>query len=193
MVQGIFEIHGNVAVDSTGARRPIIEDTFDLPGHFKRVIHGKRGAETMLIVNVFNSGVGWVKYGTDEATPSKSPCTDRAEHIFAALCNFTTASSVENELKRMPDEMFDDRDAAVIKGKTPEGYDTNMYFDKQTGLSIGTREQEPVPGMATPVIKTVFLRNHKTIQGGVYPTTDQSATRYQGRCKRDDTGNEVSG
>jgi hypothetical protein len=43
-----------------GFGEAVLEDTFDLPGHFKRVIRAKMGMEEITIITVHNDGKGWV-------------------------------------------------------------------------------------------------------------------------------------
>jgi hypothetical protein len=149
---------------------PVLEDTFDLPGHFKRVIHVKKGTEEVTITYVHNNGKGWIKRGNAEAEPDENRVTERAEHIFAGLCDLSKLCGKDTKLTRLPDAKVGDRDAAVINAKTPEGIDTDFFVDKQSALVIRTRKQQAVPGSQVPVTMVVVLDGHKTFQNGVYPT-----------------------
>jgi hypothetical protein len=149
----------------------VLEDTFDLPGHFKRVIRGKIATEEVTIVTVHNDGKGWVKKGDAEAQPNENRFTERSAHPFADLCDFSKACGADAKLTRLPDEKLGDHDAAVVNAKTPAGIDVDLFIDKQSALVIGTRKRQAVAGSEVPVTMIVVLEGQKTFQGGVYPTT----------------------
>src|SRR5262245_23632070 len=60
-----------------------IEDTFQLPGHFKRVTRMETNGKELLMVFVINNGKGWTKKGDAPAEPVENNFTERAEHPFA--------------------------------------------------------------------------------------------------------------
>src|SRR5262245_60481107 len=47
----------------------IVEDTFQFPGHFKRVTHIDARGRELLIIYVINHGKGWTKKGVGPSEP----------------------------------------------------------------------------------------------------------------------------
>src|SRR5439155_21287675 len=72
-----------------------VEDTFQLPGHFKRVTRMNAGGKEMLLVFVINHGKGWIKRGDAPAEPINNNFTDKAEHPFAGFCNLAPLTEAQ--------------------------------------------------------------------------------------------------
>jgi hypothetical protein len=63
----------------------VVEDTFQLPGHFKRVARSGPEGNRVTMVFVLNHGKGWTRAGDAPAKPTMNDFTTKGQHPLGAI------------------------------------------------------------------------------------------------------------
>jgi hypothetical protein len=146
-----------------------VEDTFQLPGHFKRVTRMDGTGKELLTVFVVNHGKGWTKIGDTSAEPSDNNFTEKAEHPFAGFCNLTPLTDPKIRLTKLGMEKVNGTDAMGIRVQSEIIGDVEFYFGAQTGLLLKSRKTLPGGNPAMPNVFDSYLDDYKDVQGAKVP------------------------
>jgi hypothetical protein len=146
-----------------------VEDTFQLPGHFKRVTRMDAGGKELLTVYVINDGKGWIKKGDAPAEPIDNKFTERTDHPFAALWNLAPLTDEEVRLTKLGAAKVNGKDAIGVRAQSNKLSDADFYFSPQTGLLLKSRRSLPGADPAKPKVMETFLDDYKDVQGTPVP------------------------
>jgi hypothetical protein len=172
-------------VISAQAGDAIVEDTFQLPGHFKRVAHID-ARETKYVpsrkfdlIFVINDGKGWTKKGDAPAEPMENDFTERTEHPFAAFCNLTLLTAPKVNMTKLGTEKINGNDAIGMRAKSEILNDVDFYFASKTGLLLKTRKSLPASDALRKLlggadtdkasVLETYLSDYKEVQGTQIP------------------------
>jgi hypothetical protein len=142
----------------------ILEDTFQLPGYFKRVTHTNTGGKESLMVFVVDHGKGWSKRDDAPAEPIDNDFTERTEHPFANFYNLVRLTDAGIRLTKLGAE-----EAIGIHVQSDKLGEVDFYFDSQTALLLKTKKTLPNPDGERPSIMEVYPDHFKDIQGMQVP------------------------
>src|SRR5262249_38020984 len=78
-----------------------VEDTFQLPGHFKRVVRSDMDGGEAALIFVVNHGKGWKKIGDRPVEPIDNDFTNQAEHTFAGFSNLKPLTEADVRLTKL--------------------------------------------------------------------------------------------
>src|SRR5205823_4356238 len=120
-----------------------IEDTFQLPGHFKRVTHMEASGKELRMVFVVNDGKGWTKKGDAPAEAIDNDFTEKIEHPFARFCNLAPLTGKEIRLTKLGEETIGGRKSIGIRARSEELGEVDFYFAKQSGLLLKAQTSTP--------------------------------------------------
>jgi hypothetical protein len=146
-----------------------VEDTFQLPGHFKRVVSWGANGKEPLMVFVVNHGKGWTKKGDGPAEPSDNAFTERTEHPFARLCSLAPFAAEDLHLTKLGPEKVNGKDAIGIRVRMDELGAVDFYFGVPTGLLLKSSQSLPGAGPDRPGVMETFLDEYKDVQGVQVP------------------------
>jgi hypothetical protein len=146
-----------------------VEDTFQLPGHFKRVTRIAAGGKVLSMVFVINHGKGWTKKGDAPAEPIDSDFTQKTEHPFAAFGNLAPLMGKEIRLTKLGEEKVDRREAMGVRVQSDKLGEVDLYFESQTGLLLKSKKSLPASDRNKPAIIESFLDDYKDVQGSKVP------------------------
>ena len=146
-----------------------VEDTFQLPGHLKRVLHMDNGGRDMVMIWVINNGKGWTKKGDGPSEPMDNNFTDSAEHTFAAFSNLAPLVEGHAQLTTLGDEKIGGREATGIRVQSDKLGEADLYFSLETGLLLKSRKSVPGTDPNKANIGETFLDEYKDVQGGKVP------------------------
>jgi hypothetical protein len=143
----------------------ILEDTFQLPGHFKRVTHMEVNGKERLLVFVINHGKCWTKKGDAPAEPSDNNYTKRTEHTFAAFCNLAPLTEAGARLTKLGAKKVNGEKAIGLRAESKKLGEVDFYVSMQTGLVLKSRKLVPGTDQNKPSIMESFLENYKNVKG----------------------------
>lgn len=162
-----YKSKGGIVPTSIG--EVTLEDTFQLPGHFKRITRTKANGTELVMSFVVNNGKGWKKRGDEEAEPIENTFTNRTEHPFAGFCNLTPLTEAGVQLTKLGNEKIDARQTVGLRAKSAKLGEVDFYFDLETGLLLKSRKSLPTATPDKRAVMESFLDNYKEVQGGQVP------------------------
>ncbi len=145
-----------------------VEDTFQLPGHFKRVTLVPASGRELQTVFVVNHGKAWTKHGDAPAEPGDNDFTEKTEHPFAGFCNLVPLTEKGIRLTKLGEKIIDGRKAMAIRVQSDKLGDVDFYFGSQTGLLLKSSKSLPAEGEKRSVVES-YLDDYKDVQGGKVP------------------------
>jgi hypothetical protein len=145
------------------------EDTFQLPGHFKRVTHGEKNGEKGAYIWVLNNGSGWEKRDSSAPTEIVNPATERTRHLFAENISFAALVDSRVKLTVLGDAKVGDRAVVVVKAEPEGAAPVDCYFEKTTAFVLKFVKVGPDPRTKKDATLTTYLDDYKMIQGGMVP------------------------
>lgn len=160
---------GRVSYKATGSafapfEGTFMEDTFELPGHFKRTARVKADAKELSYVFVLNHRNGWARYGDGRLrTMTDNPSTDRERHLFTVFFDLTQVQAASPNLAVLSRET----DKVIVRQTIDKENYVDYFFDKARGLLV--KLAKPHPLKAGSNVETV-LDDYKTFDGGAVPT-----------------------
>jgi hypothetical protein len=162
-----YRISGSIAPQPGEAT---VEDTFQLPGHFKRIALAHRDGEDRTLVFVDNDDQGWEKIGDGPVKPtSHESVTQKTEHAFAGFFKIPLLLDKEIEMTRLGEVTIDGRQAIGIRARSTRLGQVDFYFNARTGLLIKSSKTLARPDQDKPVMIDAFLDDYKEVQGGMVP------------------------
>ena len=114
------------------------QETIDGLKRSRQVFEAEFGGEKMKIISVVDGDKGWGKLGDQgqELDKDKLANTKRGTYLVGVSSNPLLLKEKGFKYEAAPDEKFEGKEAACIKGTGPDGKDFKILFDKQTGLPI---------------------------------------------------------
>lgn len=145
------------------------EDTFQLPGHFKRITYMDVGGKELSMVFVINHGKGWSKEGDAPADPIDNDFTKRTEHPVAGCFNLLPLTEGGTRLTTLGEEKIDGQGAMGVRVQFDKLGEVDFHFGKQTGLLLRIKKSLPGAERDKPAVIETFLYDYKDVQGGKVP------------------------
>jgi hypothetical protein len=146
-----------------------VADTFQLPGHFKRVAHIEADEKRLPMVFVINNGKGWTKDGNAAAVPTTNNFTEQIAHPFAVFCNLAPLMEGEPRLTKLGEGLINGREALGVRLQSDKFGQVEFYFEKQTGLLLKTIKTLPAANRNKPAVLEAILDDYKDVQGSMVP------------------------
>ncbi len=141
------------------------EDTFQLPGHFKREIHTDVDGKELWMVFVVNHGKGWTKKGDTPAEPSDNNFTEKTEHPFAGFCDLSILTEAEVRLTKLGMEKVSGMDSVGVRAHSEKLGEIDFHFGVQTGLLLKIKKVVPSTDSDKPRVLETYLGDYKDVQG----------------------------
>jgi hypothetical protein len=167
-----YKTRGGIVPDQVG--EVTVEDTFQLPGHFKRVTRVDTGGKELVIVFVVNHGKSWTKKGDGPSAPIDNDVTERPVHSFAGFCNLAPLTEAEVRLTKLGEEKIGGRQAMGVRVQSDKLGEVDFYIGSQTGLLLKLRKSLPSAEPERPTVVETFLDDYKDLQGAKIPMRIQS-------------------
>lgn len=146
-----------------------VEDTFQLPGHFKRVTRMDDSGKELLMVFVVNHGKGWTKKGDAPVEQSENNFTEKTEHPFAGFCSMAPLADAEVRLTLLGTEKVNGKNAIGIRAQSEKLDEVDFYFGSQSGLLLRSRKLLQGDEAAKPSVMEVSLDDYMDVQGTMVP------------------------
>jgi hypothetical protein len=156
----------NSPIDGTDTT---MEDTFQLPGHLKRVTHGEKNGEKSTYIWVLNNGSGWEKRDSGAPTEITNAATERTRHYLAENINFAALADSGVKLTGLGDAKVGDRPVVVVKAEPEGAAPVDCYIEKTTAFVLKFVRVGPDPRTKRDATLTTYLDDYKLIQGGMVP------------------------
>ena len=146
-----------------------MEDTFQLPGRFRRVMRAISEGKNVSILYVYNHGEGWIKKEGAPAEPVEMDFAERVEHPFAEYSRWPMLRG--NEFQRIgPSGERVDGEVVIGVQVRPTGLEPfDCFFARQTGLMLKFTNTVPAKNPNEPSTLYTFLRDYKQVQGCMVP------------------------
>lgn len=146
-----------------------LEDTFQLPGHFKRVMRMDAGGEEVVTVFVINHGNGWTKQGDRPAEPKENNFTEQTQHPFAGYSNLSPCLDEDVRLTKVGGEKVNGRETITIRTESEKLGTVDFNFDSATGLLRKLRKTVRQERSDELSVIESFFDQHKEVNGTQIP------------------------
>ncbi len=105
---------------------------------FHQVLDAEFNGDKMKITSVVNGEKGWAKVGEQgqELDADKLANAKRSSYLVAVSSNPLLLKSKGFKYEAAPDEKYEGKAAACLKGTGPDGKDFKLLFDQETGLPV---------------------------------------------------------
>jgi hypothetical protein len=156
----------------------VLEETFQLPGHFKRVVSARSKDEQVVAFTwVVNDGKGWERQGRGPARPfAGGRYHERTRQMLADFFDISVLRGRGRRLSVAGEDKLAGGTAVVVRWEAGGGQRTDFFFDTRTALPARTVKVAGL-GTAAETRSEVTLAGYKRFDGGMVPT--RIAT-YQG-------------
>src|SRR6185437_10888910 len=136
-----------------------IEDTFQLPGHFKRITRMTVQEKELVLVFVVNNGKGWKKRGDEpaEAIAVDNDFIKRTEHPFAGFCNLTPLTEAEVRLTKLNNTKIEGREVVGVRAQSEKLGNVDFSFSLETGLLLKSSKSLPTTDPDKPAVMDSYL------------------------------------
>lgn len=166
---GAIKYRATGSGDVAAASEAIVEDTFQLPGKFKRVARLKRGDEEKTIITVVKDGKGWEKKGDAETREINNDFTEKKEHPFAAFANLRPILEPDVKLIRAGEMEVNGKPCQIVRVDSPRLDPMALFFDKTNALLLQTRKTIEKPDSPLPAVVDTFFSDYKLVNGAMVP------------------------
>jgi hypothetical protein len=112
----------------------ILEDTFQLPGHFKRITRTNVGGRELVTIFVINHGKGWTKRGDAEPEPEENTYAERSEHPLGATFSLVPVQGREVRLTTLSGGNSEHSQLVGIRAQGDGPGPVDLYFDPESAL-----------------------------------------------------------
>lgn len=162
-----YKTKGNIVPGESG--ESLTEDTFQLPGHFKRVMRVEGGGKNLSIRFVSNHGKWWTKKGDAPAEPMDNDFSERTEHPFAEYSRLPMIGGNDFQRIEPSGERIDGKEVIGIRVRHADLNSFDCYFARQTGLLL--EFTNTVPGTNPDKASTLnsYLSDYKKVRGCMVP------------------------
>jgi hypothetical protein len=148
----------------------IMEDTFQLPGQFKRVMHARGQGKPFSMTWVLSDGKGWLRRGDDASQPFESDQSEQLEHPLSRFCNVGYLLDPELRLSVIGDENVWGSSTVVLRAESPKSRSGELSINKATALLAKSKYQKARPGSGENETWETLFGAYKSIDGGMVPT-----------------------
>jgi hypothetical protein len=145
-----------------------MEDTFQLPGQFKRVTRTTRDMKDYVQVFVVNGENAWEKQGNGAARVTKDIASGWSEHPLAQTFTLLPFLAPDVRLTKLAGQAVDGRETVAIRAEGEDLGPFELFFDKETRLLRKARDLPP-DGTDESAVMETLLDDYQTIQGGMVP------------------------
>jgi hypothetical protein len=166
--KGFVKYKARVGISGIEDGESLVEDTFDLPRHWKRRVWVKTPRQQFQMIFVTNDGKGWKKIGEDEARPAEMKY-EMKEHDFAMYWNFAPLLEEKAEFKRIAEEKVDGHSTVVVRLKADQRPDVELYFDKHNNLLIKSKKSLPGKTPESSMVMESLLDDYQVVHGKTIP------------------------
>jgi hypothetical protein len=132
----------------------VMEDTFQLPGHFKRVMRAESDGKNFSVIFVYNHRKGWTKKEDAPAEQVENPLPERTEHPFAEYSRLPMIGGNDFQLIEPSGERIDGKEVIGIRVRHAGLNPFDCYFARQTGLML--KFTNTVPGSNPDKASTLY-------------------------------------
>ena len=122
-----------------------MEDTFRLPGYFKRETRMTAGGKEFVVVFALYDGAGWTKNGPAATEPTGNPFAERSEDTFSSPLDLLPYLDREVRLTRRPAAAGDDRSRVTLRAEGDGFGPVDRSFEAATGLSRSVAKDAAPP------------------------------------------------
>jgi hypothetical protein len=163
-----------------------VEDWFQLPGKFKRVIWTAKGVtENPVMSLVYNGDRLWVTGRNKSAVQLPAgPETNPTEHFLGLTCNPLHLRDEGRKLKILGEEMVHDRKTVAVNVETPS-QSRRLYLDESSGLVLRIRARLPKSLSKNEAETETDFSEYRDFQGAKVPT--RMTSRSEGKVVLDTT------
>lgn len=160
------KIEASLGKDTTQVE---LEETFDLPGRYRRTVSGSVNDAPFRLDYAFIGKEGWIREGDGPVrVVSAREQLPVAQHWHAILAMLLLLRGKDIDLTPLPDETRDGRTFAGLRAATRQG-SSDAYFDKSTGFLARSKRAMPEPLGGQEAIWESFYEDYRDIQGIHYP------------------------
>jgi hypothetical protein len=160
------------AMQSPQYKNTVIEETFQYPDYWKRIVWTDILGKKAWLMWVYNKGTTWEGRMGVGAVPYETPVKEQDEHVFARLIDLRPIHSSQEKLEIAGEETLGGRDTVVIR--TENGME--LYFDKQRHTLTRTKALVTDPRTGRKALTITDFRDYKEVQGGALPMRIQVYT-----------------
>lgn len=146
-----------------------LDDTFQLPGHFKRVMRMNLNGKELSTTWVINDGKGWQRRGDGEATEITNEVTKHEAHQFAKFLDVTRLTEKDVKLTVAGEQKVEGRATIMLQGESEKLGKVDFYFDPATALLVKSKKLAPHPLTNKESLMEAYLSDYKDVQGGKVP------------------------
>jgi hypothetical protein len=155
----------------SGAPGPsLIEDTFQLPGHFKRVGTIFLKTEEQRVEFVINNGQGWTKSEAGAVRPIQNDFTNHPQHILANYSNLKVLTDAKIHVVKLGKLRVGGHDTLGIRVTSELLDEVDFYFSLNDGLLRKSIKMAQLPGDEKPALVEAVLDKYIEVQGAKIPT-----------------------
>jgi len=166
---GAIKYRATGSGEAAGAAEAVVEDTFQLPGRFKRVARITRGGAERTMTLVVRDGKGWEKKGDAATTEVANDASDKKEHPFAVFANLRPMLEPDVQLIRAGEIDVDGKLCQIVRVASPRLDPLALFFDKNTALLLKTRKTIERPGSPLPTVVDTYLSDYRDVNGVLVP------------------------
>ena len=148
----------------------VTEETFQLPGQFKRVVVGKEGAVDHSLVFVLDKGKWWSKKDQAPAERLEVVVPEKTEHQFAEVTRVPQVAENGQQLIEPHGLQIDGHAVIGVRVRRGELDPVDCFFSTETGLMLEIRKTVPGDDPDKPAVITTHLSHYKNFQGCMVPT-----------------------
>jgi len=146
-----------------------VEDTFQFPGHFKRIARTEVGGKEMPVIYVLNHGKGWSKKGNAPAEPIDSRFTESTQHPFGGYSDLSLLTRSDVPLTKLGVEAINGKEAIGIRARSDKIGERDYFFASQSGLLLKSKVTVSGPEGTKPHVMESMFSDHKEVQGVPVP------------------------
>jgi hypothetical protein len=144
------------------------EETFDLPGRYRRVIEGSENGRTFHREFIVNGAEGWIRLQEAvQAFPVREPLP-LEQHWHAVLLQLVLLKNKDTRLTLLGEEQREGRAQVGIRAVSPRG-EGHLFFDQATWLLARARRPMPNPLTGLEMFGETIYDDYRTIDGVHYP------------------------
>jgi len=167
-----YRTSGNILAELPADMDVQIEEVFQLPGQFKRVVRAT-GKEKLVIVYVINGDQGWSRFGDGPVLPIPQ-AANHDLHDFVRFFGLPASPPGDARYSLLGEQLVNGRPTEGVRMEAGEAGTFDLYFDTERGLLVKKNATVSDPKDGRQVRCEVYLDEYKDVQGGKVPMKMQS-------------------
>jgi hypothetical protein len=160
-------------------RAALIEDTFQLPDHFKRVVYGKGDKAPFTLAFVIDRGKVRTKSGDGTIDEVKAAPPPKMVHEYAGLCSPAGLLKEKRNMKVLGRGTIGKREILAVRVQAEDQGHNDFYFDVLNGRLLKAIRPRQEAEAASPLFGEASLDDFKEIQGAMVPM--RATARQEGK------------